>query len=239
MDVTISLTGSAGCWRRWKIRPTLTQAIAIARAVVAVAASGDGSPCPSLPADRGVSGAAGAGAAGRGVVPAGTASHRPPPSHHSAAPRRPSRPGVRARPRRPRRHYRNLRPTSQPRADELGTPPHRGQRTQRGRALGPRKLDRRLTGTAPAQNQLNGIGQRTGKAAGQRAHGHPADPEWLPTRRRSREDGATDIKSPGQNRHPERIRRKGQPDIEGIETMSVTIQLTRPPVAKASPTSRA
>ena len=54
-DVTISLTGSAGLRPAWPRR-----AIAIARAgvaVVAVAASGDGSACPSIPADRAISGA--------------------------------------------------------------------------------------------------------------------------------------------------------------------------------------
>ena len=64
LDVTISLTGSAGLRPAWPRR-----ALAIARAgvaVVAVAASGDGSACPSVPADRAISGAAGAGAAGRG-----------------------------------------------------------------------------------------------------------------------------------------------------------------------------
>ena len=67
MDVTISLTGSAGLRPAWQRR-----AIAIARAgvaVVAVAASGDGSACPSVPADRAISGAvlallAAAGSAG-------------------------------------------------------------------------------------------------------------------------------------------------------------------------------
>ena len=54
LDVTISLTGSAGLRPAWPRR-----ALAIARAgvaVVAVAASGDGSACPSVPADRAVSG---------------------------------------------------------------------------------------------------------------------------------------------------------------------------------------
>ena len=69
MDVTISLTGSAGLRPGWPRR-----AIAIARAVVAVAASGDGPACPSVPADRAVPGAAGACAAGRGrqLLAAGT-----------------------------------------------------------------------------------------------------------------------------------------------------------------------
>src|ERR1035441_2616010 len=64
LDVTISLRESAGLRPAWPRR-----AIAIARAgvaVVAVAASGDGSACPSVPGDRAISGAAGAGAAGRG-----------------------------------------------------------------------------------------------------------------------------------------------------------------------------
>ncbi len=58
-DVTIPLTGSAGLRPAWQRR-----ALAIARAgvaEVAVAASGDGSACPSIPADRAISGAAGAG----------------------------------------------------------------------------------------------------------------------------------------------------------------------------------
>ena len=58
-DVTIPLTGSAGLRPAWPRR-----ALAIARAgvaVVAVAAPGDGSACPSVPADRAISGAAGAG----------------------------------------------------------------------------------------------------------------------------------------------------------------------------------
>ena len=57
LDVTISLTGSAGLRQAWPRR-----ALAIARAgvaVVAVAASGDGSACPSVPADRAISGAPG------------------------------------------------------------------------------------------------------------------------------------------------------------------------------------
>ena len=62
LDVTISLTGSAGLRQAWPRR-----ALAIARAGVAVAASGDGSACPSVPADRAISGAPqGACAAGRG-----------------------------------------------------------------------------------------------------------------------------------------------------------------------------
>jgi hypothetical protein len=63
LDVTISLTGSAGLRPAWP-RRAFAIAIAIAGAgvaVVAVAASGGGSACPSVPADRGVSGAAGAG----------------------------------------------------------------------------------------------------------------------------------------------------------------------------------
>jgi hypothetical protein len=55
LDVTISLTGSAGLGPAWPRR-----AIAIAGAVVAVvavAASGGGSACPSVPADRAISGA--------------------------------------------------------------------------------------------------------------------------------------------------------------------------------------
>jgi hypothetical protein len=50
LDVTIPLTGSAGLRPTWQRR-----AIAIAWAgvaVVAVAASGDGSACPSVPGDR-------------------------------------------------------------------------------------------------------------------------------------------------------------------------------------------
>ena len=55
MDVTIALTGSAALRPAWPRR-----AIAIARAgvaVVAVAASGDGSACPSIPGNRAISGA--------------------------------------------------------------------------------------------------------------------------------------------------------------------------------------
>src|ERR1700730_362096 len=59
LDVTISLTGSAGLRPAWQRR-----ARGVARAgvaVVAAAASGDGSSCPSVPAERAISGAAGAG----------------------------------------------------------------------------------------------------------------------------------------------------------------------------------